>query len=177
MGHEQHRLGQLPLEQQELALQLETGQGVERSERLVQQHDVGIGRQRAGEGDALALPAGQLVGITRAVTLRLQADEAQQFVRPIAPLPRAPTEQSRHQADVARDIPVGQQPPLLLHVSGMAAQPDRVERGGRPAGDADLSARGLFQAVEHAQQRGLPTTALTDQRHGLAPGHDQIDSA
>ena len=34
--------------------------GIEGAQRLVQQHDAGLGDQRAGEGDALFLPAGNL---------------------------------------------------------------------------------------------------------------------
>src|SRR5207253_6267841 len=37
--------------------------GVERGERLVEDHDGGIRRERAGDRNALALPAGELVRV------------------------------------------------------------------------------------------------------------------
>ena len=39
---------------------------VERGERLVEQHDLGLDRERAGERDALLLAARELVGIASA---------------------------------------------------------------------------------------------------------------
>ena len=44
----------------ELVLQLGAGQRVERRQRLVEQQDVGIDGERAGDRDALAHAAGQL---------------------------------------------------------------------------------------------------------------------
>ena len=57
---------------------------VERGERLVQQHDLGFDRERAGQGDALLLAAGELVGI--AAREPAEADELEQLVDS---LPRA----------------------------------------------------------------------------------------
>ena len=57
--------------------------GVERGERLVEQHDLGIGGQRAGERHALALAAGELVRV--AVRPRAQADEVEALGHPLAP--------------------------------------------------------------------------------------------
>ena len=37
--------------------------GVERGERLVQEHDLGFDGERSGERDALLLAAGELVGV------------------------------------------------------------------------------------------------------------------
>ncbi len=49
--------------------------GVERRQRLVEQQQLGLGRQRPGERHALLLAAGELVGI--AVAELLQLDERQ----------------------------------------------------------------------------------------------------
>lgn len=50
--------------------------GVERRERLVEQHDAWFGGERPGEGDALLLAAGELMGI--AVGEVLDADDGEQ---------------------------------------------------------------------------------------------------
>ena len=53
---------------------------VEVGERLVEQHDRRVGRQRPGQGDALLLAAGELVGV--AARQRLQPDEGRAPRRP-----------------------------------------------------------------------------------------------
>ena len=58
--------------------------GVERGERLVEQHDLGIGGQRAGERDPLALTARQLVRVRAGA-----AGEADQLEALRRPRPRA----------------------------------------------------------------------------------------
>ena len=52
--------------------------GVERAERLVEQQHARLDRERAGQGHALALAAGELRGI--AVGEALEVDEPQQLV-------------------------------------------------------------------------------------------------
>ena len=51
---------------------------VERRGRLVADDELGVRGERAGDGDALALAAGELVRIFRAV-VRVQADEAEKL--------------------------------------------------------------------------------------------------
>ena len=63
VGDEDHRLLHLLLEADHLVLHVAADQRVERAERLVEQHDLGVGGERAGQADALLHPAGQLVGI------------------------------------------------------------------------------------------------------------------
>ena len=60
VGDEDDRLAQLGLEAQELVLQPLAVDRVDRAERLVHQHQRRVGRERAGDADALALAAGQL---------------------------------------------------------------------------------------------------------------------
>ena len=56
---------------------------VERGGRLVADDELAFGRQRAGDGDALALSAGELVRILLAVR-RMQADQRQQLADAVA---------------------------------------------------------------------------------------------
>ena len=51
--------------------------GVHRAERFVEQQHAGLGRQRAGDGHALALAAGKLVRVT--LFQAFQAEQFQQF--------------------------------------------------------------------------------------------------
>ena len=63
---------------------------VERRGRLVADDEVGLGRQRAGDGDALALAAGELVRVLRAVG-GVEADEPQQLADAVRGLALRPS--------------------------------------------------------------------------------------
>jgi hypothetical protein len=92
VGDEHRGRLRLAQDQLELAAQPRPQRCVERRERLVEQHDLGTGRERAGERDALALAAGQLVRV--AVGLVLEADELERVagarLERAAPAPAAP---------------------------------------------------------------------------------------
>src|SRR3546814_5279226 len=63
MGEEDDGLAQHRLQAQELVLHLAADQRVERREGLVEEPDLRLHRQRAGDADALLLAAGQLARI------------------------------------------------------------------------------------------------------------------
>ena len=67
------------LEPQELVLQVLAHDRVDRAERLVHQQHGRVGRQGAGHADALALTAGELLGVAVAVDGRVEADQVEQF--------------------------------------------------------------------------------------------------
>ena len=56
------------------------GEGIERAERLVHQHDPRLCRQRPGDADALALAAGQFMRKAIAVLRAIEPHQIQQFV-------------------------------------------------------------------------------------------------
>ena len=58
------------------------GEGIERAEWLVHQHDARPGRQRPGDADALALAARQLLRQAVAVLAALEPDQIEQLVDP-----------------------------------------------------------------------------------------------
>ena len=59
---------------------------VERGHWLVGDQQLGIERERAGEADALALPAAELVGVALRVA-GIEADRVQQLAHPLPELP------------------------------------------------------------------------------------------
>ena len=84
---------------------------VQRGERLVEQDDVGLDGQRAGQGDPLLLASGQLVRVAPPVSR--EAHELEQLVDPFLAV-RASAEAERH---VAADAEVREQGPLLGYVA------------------------------------------------------------
>ena len=81
VGDEDDRLAQLALQAQELVLQLLAHDRVDGAERLVHQHHRRVGGERAGDADALLLPAGQLRRVALG-EVRSQADPLEQFHAP-----------------------------------------------------------------------------------------------
>ena len=85
MAHHGEVMADEEISQAELVLQvthqiedLGLNGNIERRGRFVADDEFGFGCQRAGDGDALALAAGKLVGKFQAV-IGMQADEIQQF--------------------------------------------------------------------------------------------------
>ena len=72
------------LDAQHLVLQRGARDRVDRGERLVHQQQIGVGRQRPRHADALLLAAGKLVRVFAAIGLGVEAQQAQQFVDPVA---------------------------------------------------------------------------------------------
>ena len=102
---------------------------VERAERLVHQQDLRVADQRAGDRDALALAAGQLVRI--GVGAVLQAHQFQQFVRRAAALAAGAAADLQRQLDVLQRGAPGQQRRVLEHEADVAALARRLRRGRR----------------------------------------------
>ena len=65
MGDEDGGLAEVAAQGEELLLQVETRDGIDRAERFIEQQHGGIGRQCAGYADTLALASGKLRGIAR----------------------------------------------------------------------------------------------------------------
>ena len=162
----------------ELAMQLGSRDRIERAERLVHQQHRRIGRERARQADALPLPARQLVG-PAAAELRRLAGRPARAARRRARRSRSAghIQQPRHERDVRGDRHVREQPDVLDHVAGLAAQRDRVPRRDAAAVHPHLAGVGAQQPVDQPQQRGLAAAAAADQRHHLAFGDRERDVA
>ena len=150
---------------------------VERGHRLVADDHVGIECQRAGDADALALAAGELLRIL-VRRLRAEADEVQQPAHPhvaVAPAlvealvaaPRLGDDVARRHARVQRGVWILEH---HLHTAAerqqlLAAQAERV--------DAVEPHGARIGALQHQQcpcQRRLSAAGLADQAEGLDRG-------
>ena len=76
VGHEEPHARRTRRGGAELAPDLDAGAGVERGERLVEQQQPRLGRERAGERDALGLTAGELAGLRVGVGRRARPARA-----------------------------------------------------------------------------------------------------
>src|SRR5260370_8398204 len=78
MSDEENGLAQLLLWVQKFAMQVGTRERIESAERLVHQKNRRIGSKCAGDADALTLPSGKLMRITRA-DVTVQANQLDGF--------------------------------------------------------------------------------------------------
>jgi hypothetical protein len=182
-GRQRHRLllvvgdddegdADLVLDVHQLELGLLAQLLVERRQRLVQQQQLRLLRQRPGQGDALALAAGQLVRLARAEALQLH--QLQELGHPVAPLGRGHRFVLQPVADVLLHAHVGEQGIGLEH------HVDRPLIGRRPgdvlAVDQDPPGTRRLEAGEHAQERGLAAAGAAEQAEQLLAVDLEIDA-
>ena len=153
--------------------------GVEVTGRLVGQHQRRGERQRAGDGHALLLPAGELA--RQVVEPIAETDGAQQFPRRLAPRRRHGSlgDHPRHQHVLRRRecrqqmVKLEDEPDAACPQRGQGAF--RQRRRLASAEHVRSAARRLEQA-DQVEQRRLARTRRSDQRGELAAGDRQVDA-
>ncbi len=153
---------------------------VERRHRLVADDQVGIDGERAGDADALALPAGELVRIAPGM-FGQQADDFQQLApargarRGVADLvhpQRLGQDFADGHARIERGVGVLEDD---LHVPAQPAQLVLVEVGDLLALEAHRARRRVHQAQDQASGGRLAAAGFADQRQRLAAGDLEAD--
>ena len=151
--------------------------GVERSGRLVGQHDVRVVDQGAGDGDALHLPAGQLVRLL--VDVVAQPDLFEGLAGTLPPFGTG------YAGDRQRELHVRQNRLVRNQVVALEHEADRVVAvripvtvlvpfGGDPVDD-QVAAVVPVQAADDVEQRGLAGTRWAQYRHEFAVAQVQAD--
>ena len=144
--------------------------GIQGGGWLVKKHDLGPHGEGPGDGDALLLSAGELVGV--GVPLILQTHGLQQLHGLALALLLIPLfNQGGGQHDVVQHRQVGKEVKLLEHHTH--AQEHLVGAPGVGADqihivEEDLSPCGLFQQVQAAQKGGLAAAGGAHNGHHLA---------
>ncbi len=133
---------------------------VERRQRLVEQQNLGVAGERAGEGHALALAAGQVV--RPRVREVGDAEALEQLPHPLAPAER----------DVGADAHVREQGVLLEDEADRALLGRQVDAARavepRAVAQRDTALVRRHQAGDRAQHGGLARARGAGQRHRLA---------
>ena len=164
MRHEDRRDAELALQGADLFAQRDADLGVERGERLVEQQDLRLDGERAGEGDALLLAARELIGI--AVGELRQLDELEHLLDAGIDLGGAAMRHLEAEGDVVAHRHVGEQRIGLEHHADLALM--RLQVGHVLAIDADRAARRGLEAGDHAQDRRLAAAGRAEQGQELA---------
>jgi hypothetical protein len=151
---------------------------VEGRDRLVGHDQLRAGDQRPGDGDALALAAGKLVGVLVAV-VRLQSHLAQGFVDPPAPLgPSVPLDQGgQGLGDDARHLVPGVEGAVGVLEHHLEVAPQGLELGRGEieetgALEPHAALGGPLQGHDRPRQGRLAAAGLADDAEA-APGLDR----
>ena len=131
----------------------------------------GLGRERAGERDALLLAARQLIGI--ALGELRQLDHRQHLVDARLELGRRPARDLEAEADVGGDRHVGKQGVGLEHHADRALV--GAQMGHVLAVDANFARARRLEARDHAQSRRLAAAAWSEEGDELAALDREIE--
>ena len=143
--------------------------GIERGQRLIEQEDVGLKHQRARQGDALALAAGELRGA--AGFLAGEADQFQGFAHAAIDLCGAMTLET--ELHVAARGEVRKQGVILEHGADVALI--RLALIDDLAVEQDVAGGGLLEAGDQAQRGGLAASGRAQQGEETAPRNGERD--
>ena len=159
---------QLADDADQLSLQRGANDCVDRAERLVHQECPRAGSDRAGDSDALRLPARQLAGMPIPITRRIEPDELQQLVDAPRDLVAAPSEQRWNDRNVLRDRHVREEADGLNDVADAPPQLDGVYLGNVFLVDAYAARIERHEPIDGSQQRRLAAARGPEQHHELA---------
>jgi len=138
--------------------------GVERRERLVEQQQRRIGRQRSPESDTLALTTRQLVGPP--VLQALEAHPGYDLSRPASGLGPRPVPEP--EADIVHDGEMRKERVALKDVSDLAALRGQINPGLRVEEHAivhhDPARIRLQESRQALERQGLARTGRTEER-------------
>ena len=179
MGDEDDRLVQHILQPHQFVLHLAADQRVERRKRLVEEPDLGLGRQAAGNAHPLLLAARQFTRVEMLATAK--ADQVDHLAG--AGLAGGPVHalDAEREGDVFQHVEVRQKREVLEHhAHAMAAQLDQLGVRNRQqvlALELDLAEGRLDQPRHAAHQRGLAGAREPHDDEDLAFADLQVDRA
>ena len=170
---------QLVLQVEQQRPHVRADQRIERAEGLVHQQDVGIGRERASEADALLHTARKMM--RKGLLVALEADTLHPLRRAFGALGPRETLEGQAVADIVHHGPVREQRETLEYHADLVAPEPLESRGVQrehvlPV-DAHIAFRRVDEAVDVTHQRGLARAAEPHDDLDAARGHLQIDVA
>jgi hypothetical protein len=169
--HQHRRDAELTLDLADRAAQLLADLGVQGAERLIEQQDFRLVRERTSHGDALLLAAGELR--RQPVVHAFERDQAQQFLATLATVGGLHAADAQRKLDVVGHAHVAEQRVVLEHEADAAIAGRHVRNVPAVEGDAAVVHAG--QARDGAQQRTLAAAARAQQHIELAVADVQRD--
>ena len=171
VGYEDERGAEGTLELDQLRPHRGAKLRVEGGERFIEEQDVGLEHEGAGEGHALALASGDLGGGAPAETL--EPHRGERLLDPRPDLRLGPGAQSQAEGHVLEDREVREERVALenrVHRTKVGLHQSDVG-----AGDRDPPGVGLVEPGDEPQQCGLAAARGPEEGHELARPHRQAD--
>ena len=168
VSHKDHRLSNFALNPKEFVLQAFSRDPVDGAKRFVHQQDRRVGSERAGDTDALALPARKLMGISAGELFRVEPHQFEQFGDTLLDPPLVPAQQPGHGRDIVGDAQVRKQSDVLDDVAHPQAERDRVDVRDVLLIVKDAAIAGLDEPVDHLERGRLSAAGRADQHGQLA---------
>jgi len=182
VADEQHRQVHLVGEPREEREDAGLDADVERAHRLVGDQQLRLDRQRAGDGDALALAAGELVGVPVEMLLA-EADALDELAGPLPALGRGVADAvDAHGFDEGLlDGVAGVQRGERVLEDHLRVAPERPELAPGElrevlAAEVHRAAGQLEELEGRPRERALATAALADEPDGAAGPDSQVDA-
>ena len=161
----EERHPQAPVELAELGLHFAPQLEIQRTERLIEQHDLGLQDDRAGQGDPLPLAARKLTGHPMCEDAWIQPDRLESASNPAGDVGRRNASALEAERDVAAHIQVRKQRVALEH------HPELPRIGpllvDATAGDPDLAGVGILEPGQESKRGGLPAARRAQQGEEL----------
>ncbi len=160
---------QLGAQTEEFALQIEAGDGVESAEGFVEEENVRVGGEGAGDADALALSAGEFAGKTMRECFGGKIDGIEEGEDARGDFFGRPVFQSGNEGHIALDGEVREQAAFLNDVADGAPETDGVPVAvvRRPSMRTSPEV-GMSHAVDEAQSGGFAGAAAAEEDEGFA---------
>ncbi len=179
VGDEDHRLLHLVLEADHLVLHVAADQRVQRAEGFIEEHDLRVGRQRAGQADALLHPARELVGV--GIPPPAETHDVEDLIRLRFPGCLLHALDLQAEPDVLDDPAVRQQAEVLEHHADLRAahlaEPLVVEHQDVLPVEEHAPGGRVVQAVQHPHERRLARAGQAHDHEDLTRGDVERDVA
>ena len=147
--------------------------GVEVRQRLVEQEHLGIAHDGAAHGDALALAAGELLGL--AVEQLRDVEDAGRLVDALLDLGLGKALEPQPERHVLEHGHVRVERVVLEHHGDVAVFRRHVVDD--VAADEDLAVGDVLETRDHAQRRRLAAARWPHQHHELVVGDVEVDAS
>ncbi|MNG93382.1 hypothetical protein D3C79_523480 [compost metagenome] len=171
MGHVDHGDAQALVDVLDLHLHMFTQLLVERAERFVHQHQLGLEHQRPGQGHALLLATRQLAGV--ALGEGIELDHVQHPLDPLADVGLAQVAHAQREGQVFGHGHVREQGVVLEHHADVTLVRRHVV--DRAPGQLDFTRGRGFETGQHHQAGGLARTRGAKQGEELALADVQVE--
>ena len=144
---------------------------IDRGKGLVEQEDIGTGGEGAGDGNTLALAAGQLMRVTLQQAVQFQ--QGGQFAHPVGDARLGPFFDFQAEGNVVEAGHVFEQGVVLKDKPDIALLHRHAV--DLRAADKNPAAGRVFQTGDHAQDGGFPAAAGAEQTDQFPFVDDKVD--